>query len=236
MQLFTFLFFAAINAVYGLMQPQVDNLAHAGGFAGGVLIGMLLLPLRSPRRRAFVLRLVSAGLLVLLAVVAAHLSHNLRHGGYPQRIAAWQTVTAPNGEWSLRVPAVWERVEENDRQVTFEGPLGAVFQVFTSQEPEGPLPPDSVIERTIIRAHGREYEEWVLTADTRVSPTARFAYKIRTERGTYVLFVICEAEMMEAYRLLARRLPLTFKLLNDRGDGAAEAPAGAPPAGAPLSP
>lgn len=38
------LFVAAINVIYGLSVPAIDNWGHAGGLAGGLLLGWLLCP------------------------------------------------------------------------------------------------------------------------------------------------------------------------------------------------
>jgi rhomboid protease GluP len=43
-QLFGFLVILIINAVYGVMQSNVDNFAHLGGLLGGALVGGVLSP------------------------------------------------------------------------------------------------------------------------------------------------------------------------------------------------
>lgn len=238
MQLFTFLFFAAINAAYGLMQPQVDNLAHAGGLAGGLLMGVLLRPRGHGIRRALMPRLISIALVTLLVSVAAHLLINLRSGGYPERVKVWRTYTPPKASWSLEVPAAWEVVEENKERVTFLDPIMAGFQVITLNDEDVAIHPEAnerVREHRTIRAHGMEYEEAILLAQTDDGKKARFIYKIADKGTAYILLLECDAEMMEPYRDLAQRLPLTFKALNGGGDAAAEASASGPPANAPLS-
>jgi rhomboid protease GluP len=40
---------AALNLALGLMVPFIDNAAHAGGFAGGLALGLLLRPPRAER-------------------------------------------------------------------------------------------------------------------------------------------------------------------------------------------
>ena len=35
---------AAVNLALGLMVPFIDNAAHAGGFAGGIALGLTLRP------------------------------------------------------------------------------------------------------------------------------------------------------------------------------------------------
>ena len=43
------LHYAAMMGLFGLIMPGVDNWAHAGGFAGGYLVGRVLDPLKPER-------------------------------------------------------------------------------------------------------------------------------------------------------------------------------------------
>jgi membrane associated rhomboid family serine protease len=244
MQLFTFLFFAAINAVYGVMQPQVDNLAHAGGFAGGLMVGALVRTVGDSRRRALFLRAAGVGLLLLSAVVASDLAANLRGGGYPRRIASWRSYVSPGRQWTLEVPAVWNVSEEGSRRVLFRGPLDAGFEVVSFPGvavPYRPEPGAAVMKHSTVRAHGMEYEEWVLVARERGAAAkaeartdvAQFIFRIETGGGTVIMALRCEEELLGSYRNLAERLPLTFRLLNAGAGAAPEAPASAPPASEP---
>jgi rhomboid protease GluP len=56
--------------VMGLLLPGIDNWAHAGGFAGGYLAGIVLDPLKPERMDHMV---IAAGCLILsgLAVIAS---------------------------------------------------------------------------------------------------------------------------------------------------------------------
>jgi rhomboid protease GluP len=60
--------YALIMGVFGLIFPGIDNYAHAGGFAGGYLAGLVLDPLKAERVDHMVIAL--ACLLVTLAALA----------------------------------------------------------------------------------------------------------------------------------------------------------------------
>ena len=56
--------------VFGLIFPGVDNYAHAGGFAGGYLAGLLLDPLKQERVDHMLIA-VALLAMTLIAVVAS---------------------------------------------------------------------------------------------------------------------------------------------------------------------
>jgi rhomboid protease GluP len=60
--------------VFGLIMPGVDNYAHAGGFAGGYLSGLVLDPLKRERMDHFVwaaVCLMLSGLSIIASIVTA---------------------------------------------------------------------------------------------------------------------------------------------------------------------
>jgi len=69
---------AGIMFVYGLIMPGIDNYAHAGGFAGGYLAGILLDPLKPERIDHLVIALVC--LLLSVASIVASVLHGLMLG------------------------------------------------------------------------------------------------------------------------------------------------------------
>jgi rhomboid protease GluP len=56
--------------VMGFILPGVDNYAHAGGFAGGYLVGLWLDPLR-PERMDHLVGAVACVVATVLAIVAS---------------------------------------------------------------------------------------------------------------------------------------------------------------------
>ncbi|HEX5069851.1 MAG TPA: rhomboid family intramembrane serine protease, partial [Vicinamibacterales bacterium] len=57
--------------VFGLIMPGIDNFAHAGGFAGGYLVGRLLDPLKPEQINHIVFALVLLALSIL-SIVASY--------------------------------------------------------------------------------------------------------------------------------------------------------------------
>ena len=57
-------------AVYGLIMPGIDNYAHAGGVAGGYLVGMLLDPMKPERGDHMMIALVMLALSVASVVAS----------------------------------------------------------------------------------------------------------------------------------------------------------------------
>jgi rhomboid protease GluP len=63
---------AILVFVFGFIMPGIDNYAHAGGFAGGYLAGMLLDPLKPERIKHMfwaVICLVLSVLSILVSIV-----------------------------------------------------------------------------------------------------------------------------------------------------------------------
>jgi rhomboid protease GluP len=238
MQLFTFLFFAGLNAAYGLMQAQIDNLAHAGGLAGGLAVGLLLCVGPGARWKPIALRLAAVCCAVILAATAVEMVRSVRGGAYPRRITSWRTYTSLERDWTLEVPSAWEVAGESREEVVFQDPLETRFQVLAEPKPRVAITPVkgeriSLVERRTIRAHGMEYEEMVLIVRGKETKLARFIFLLHQGDRAYLMVLECEEEFMPLYRPLAERLPLTFMALTADADAAAEAPASAPPASAP---
>ena len=73
---------AAVNVILGIGIPFVDNAAHAGGFAGGVLASLLLNPVPTQdRRRTLREMAVNAASALAVAAVALSLAQAVRYAG-----------------------------------------------------------------------------------------------------------------------------------------------------------
>lgn len=140
---FNFLFIAAINTAYGLVETRIDNLAHGGGFAAGVGMGLLLAPLDTGKIRNKLVRAVGAVMLVVLALAAFLTTQNVRTGGYPTRIPPMEEYVSPRGTWSAEIPVFWEIEDESPGMTALAGPLGARLMIGY-----GDLPPQAGRELT----------------------------------------------------------------------------------------
>ena len=68
--IFNFIFIAVLQLLYGFFEPHIDNFAHAGGLAGGAVVGLLLRPAGIEGRRKTAFRV-------------AGLRHGARRGRQP---------------------------------------------------------------------------------------------------------------------------------------------------------
>lgn len=66
-------------AIFGLIVPGIDNYAHAGGFAGGYLVGMWLDPLR-PQRLSHMVGAIVCLIATVLAILASFIWVSARIG------------------------------------------------------------------------------------------------------------------------------------------------------------
>ena len=76
-------------AVLGILMPGIDNWAHAGGFAGGYLAGMLLDPLKPERADHMVIAagcLVVSGIAIVFSLITALWPMLMRYFGGPAAI------------------------------------------------------------------------------------------------------------------------------------------------------
>ncbi len=130
MQLLNFLFIAAINMLYGLLEPRIDNFAHGGGFAAGALTALLFAPPHLAQRRRLFFRAVGGILIGVMLVVAGHAANHARaHGPTRVPLVAWR---APAGAWAVHVPARWHAEKREPFDVLFSDPYGAALGVAVS--------------------------------------------------------------------------------------------------------
>ena len=128
--IFSFAYIAAINMIYGLVAPQIDNLAHGGGFVAGVATALLVAPMGAGKVRKNLIRLAAAAMIALAGISAFHVYQNARAGSYPARIPPLKEYTSPWGSWKLRVPVFWDIEGESLTGTSFVDPMGG---------PDGPV-------------------------------------------------------------------------------------------------
>lgn len=167
MYAFNFIFMAAINMAYGFFETRIDNFAHAGGFAAGVVAGFWLSPAGSTDWRRRLFRVAGPVFACVLGVSAVFTISNVE-AGYPRRTPPLKRYTSVDGQWSVQVPAFWRVTEKASNTLTvvdpgrrvpghaprpprmrapsavvFADPLGAEFEVIVRPGPAGILRPDA---------------------------------------------------------------------------------------------
>lgn len=84
------LVFTAYNLFYGAVHPQIDNVAHLGGLAGGIVLGWLCaLPLEREVRAAATPRRLAVGAAVVIAVVGIGAAAAPRYHYHVREELAW---------------------------------------------------------------------------------------------------------------------------------------------------
>ena len=207
MYIFSFLFIAAMEMVFGLVETRIDNLAHGGGFAAGLLVGLFVAPGSGGklRRRAFQVASLMLAALPILAGIAA--VRNVRAGGYPLRIPPLNDYIADHGEWKVSVPALWEQVPKRPGQLVFLDPLsehaGAALTITSrpARRLTVPRKPDEGVVQSFRRVvGGREYLETVAWLTRGDPPVVRFLFQTVAHGRVYALIFECDASDMPAYR------------------------------------
>jgi rhomboid protease GluP len=111
------LMFAGYNIVYGLAQKGIDNSAHLGGFAGGVIFGFLLAlpldPVVRARARGRTLAIALVALAVLAGVgIALTPRFDYRIGDELAWQKAMEEFSQREGQLHSRVPPVRDPAEQ----------------------------------------------------------------------------------------------------------------------------
>ena len=134
---FNFAFIAAINIVFGLLEPRIDNFAHWGGLVGGAFAGLLLPPLNRGGVRRELFRVAGVLLAIVLAAAAVDAVKNARAGMYPEKIPPLKEVEGPEGAWYADVPVFWELAETEEDGAVLQDPFGATLTVATVDGGDG---------------------------------------------------------------------------------------------------
>ena len=220
---FNFLFIAVINMIFGLLETRIDNLAHGGGFAAGLMIGVFMVPATGSmmRRRAFRV----AGILLALGLALATWATvtNVRGGGYPLRAVPFNTYVHAKGEWKASVPVFWEQVREESSTAIFVDPLsehsGPALTISSIRGSRLVLVTDK--NEKVVRAEprdfgGRQYLETMITAIRGEESVVRFLFQCSGRKRIYVLRFECDAGDMPAYRSgIIERVMQSFEFVDE---------------------
>ena len=213
MYLFQFLFIIVINFAYGMAEPHIDNLAHAGGFVGGAIVGLLLGPAIGKPWHKHMFRWCGAALLVLTAGAGLIVQANARSGGYPRRMPELRVVSGPNGLWRMQVPSFWVRQNVRLDEVLFTDPMRAELSIACRPGRFVTIPPDPLEKPLLqkeVRFGRRDFLERTSILAGPGEPVALTRYITRIGDRVCVLTLRCPVYLMDDYRALMARLLLGF--------------------------
>jgi len=210
---FNFIFIAAVNMVFGFFEPNIDNLAHAGGFLTGVLCGLVLLAGVGNESRGGAWRLAMFLSVILLASSAVGALYNLSTGGYPQRLPAAKDAWAPDKSWRVSVPVFWETRTSATDTVTFRDPLGPSLRIQSGESPVLLIPTQGRVYRRARRIGDRKFREFLISTRKEGQLWTRLGYVLRAQERSFVLVFDCSAEEIRDYLPLFHWILLGFEPL-----------------------
>jgi len=210
-----FLFIAALNVAYGLMEPHIDNLAHGGGFAAGVALGFCLREPGEDRLKG-VFRAVGIVLLAVLAVASALQVRYAAGEPYPRRLPPFRSAIGWDGDCKAAVPVFWQRVRPRPREMTFLDPFGAVLSIDRGEADTlwklGPKANERIVSRGVRKVGTMDYDQVCTEVFT---PEGRFmTYRFRRPAGAYSYLVTfeCSLDDADAYQPLLTRILLSLEI------------------------
>jgi len=210
---FNLIFIGAVNMAFGFLEPNIDNLAHAGGFLTGVLCGLVFLAGIGSESRGGAWRLAAFLSVILLASSAVGAGYNLWTGGYPRRLPPAKDVAAPDGSWRVYVPAFWETATSGADVVTFQDPLGPSLRIQSGRSPALLLPREGRVYRRTRRIGGREFREFVISTRHEGRSWTRLGYVLRAKGRSFVLAFDCSSDDIRDYIPLFQWILLGFEPL-----------------------
>ena len=129
--LFTLIYVAALELLFGATEAGVDNHAHAGGFAVGLAVGLVL-------RRGWFRKARTALAVALLAALAASTYMSVARARPSNRAPAYLTYLDARLGVELQVPATWQLQPQPNGQVAFiDRQAGAVLTMRAERSPAG---------------------------------------------------------------------------------------------------
>jgi membrane associated rhomboid family serine protease len=210
--IFNFIFIAVIQLLYGFFEPHIDNFAHAGGFAGGVLVGLLLRPAGIEGRRKAAFHVAGLILALVGAVSLFNVVRNVEGAGYPMKPPPLVTRKDPHRGWSVEVPDFWIPVIRPDGGAQYEDPLGAALLIrpvhgYIRLEPgEAPL-----LEKRVPIGKNT-YDELEVARSEGETHYTRFYFRTIQPADSYVLMFECEARDAAAYQDLLVQILKSFEV------------------------
>jgi hypothetical protein len=164
-------FLAVASVVIGLLYPIIDQSAHLGGLATGVLLGALL----SRKLRvasASWMRVVVAALCVAGGGALAYGAIGAAQSDFAGTMARFPRQKRVVGGLEVRAPAPWEKVSDTE---LLDPHLIVMVQLGRASSPGGDLDLDSALERRRelertegVRQHGFDRARQVASARLRV--------------------------------------------------------------------
>jgi len=169
----TLVFIIMINLAVGLVEKGIDNSAHVGGFAGGLLMGVLALFLLSRPILRILGELAAVFFVCGIFVFSSYQFRQSRDaGGYPGRFARMRDPAPASWPIYLRIPDGWEIVKPSEHVPThaLQGPLNERVDVVlaTNHDPETEVLDEYLEERTKAMSETAELE-----FQTRLGPKIR---------------------------------------------------------------
>ena len=208
---FNFIFIAALNMVFGLLEPRIDNLAHAGGFAAGTLCGLVLTAGAGAALQRSAWRLASFLSVALLVSATVGAAYNVHTGGYPHRPPPFRSYIEPSRTWKVSVPVFWHVVAMELNEATFYDPLGPMLQIQSLTRRMQAVPGKEFALKGYRKLGGRVFLELVATTYRNGVEMRHFLYQTFTRDRQYVLQFECTARKAQAYRRLFDRILAGFE-------------------------
>ncbi len=222
--LFNFIFIAAAEMAYGMVEPHIDNLAHAGGMAAGLVLGAFVMPRGrdGARRRLFIL----GGLVAIAMTMAswAQCTANVKSGGYPERVPPMKRYATDSGRWQIRVPVFWELHALGPNVMTVFDPAGAYLKVERVQRMPFELGVELAVEEGVsivsdgyTEIGGRTFREIVMTLTMNDPPERVWSYQTQSGTFAFVLSFQCLEEDAAVYSALLAPILEGFETVEKRG-------------------
>jgi membrane associated rhomboid family serine protease len=120
---FTFTFFAVVQLLFGLFETRIDNMAHAGGFLGGILCGVILFTGSERGEKKPLWRFLSFVSVAITISALVGVIYNISVGGYPSRPMPYRHIFATDDSWRISAPEIWQLTRVDDGTIELIDPI-----------------------------------------------------------------------------------------------------------------